>query len=170
MNSKWIALVTVISLTQAPGLLAQRSGPAFDSPVVASNQQIPGERSSALAGTISGLSFGLGLGSFYAGNSGHGVTHLAVAAISMAGMMSDGGDCAFLLSFGATDSTDCTLVAISAGVFMVNWIWSITTAASDAREHNIKVRQRGLQVAPELVAVGDNGQATIGLQVLRFGF
>ena len=167
MNNKWIALVTVISLTQASGLLAQKTDLAFVSPDVASLQQMPGEKSSALAGTLSALLPGLGLGSFYAGNSGHGVTHLAVAGASLGGMLAGSSSCQIV--FAGPDS-DCTLVTFSAVVFMGNWIWSIFTGVNDANAYNRSLSTTGLQVAPEVVAIRLDGQTTIGLQLLRFGF
>ncbi|TFG64556.1 MAG: hypothetical protein E4H28_05080 [Gemmatimonadales bacterium] len=166
MNSKWIVLVTVASLAQAPGVMAQRSGLAFDSSVVASIQQMPGEKNSALAGTLSALSLGLGLGSFYAGNSGHGLTHLTVAVASFGGILAGNSSCEIV--FAGPDS-DCTLVALSAVVFTGNWIWSIFTGVNDANDYNRSLYTAGLHLEPQLVAVRANGQNAIGLQLLRFG-
>jgi hypothetical protein len=165
MNKKWIALLTVISLTQASGLVAQASDLAFASPDVAALQQLPGEKSGFLAGALSGLVFP-GLGSFYAGNNGHGVTHLAVAGASFGGMLVGSSSCEIV--FAGPDS-DCTLVGISAVVFLGNWIWSIFTGVNDTNAYNRSLSTEGLQVAPEVVAIRLDGQTTIGLQLLRFG-
>jgi hypothetical protein len=160
-----IALLTAVSLTQTPGLLAQEKEPAFASPDVASIQQAPAEKVPALAG---GMSFLVpGLGSLYAGNSGHGLTHLVVAAGSFAGLLATNSSCEII--FAGPDS-NCTGVAFFGIVFVGNWIWSIATAAKDANAYNRSLYSTGLQVAPDLVAIRSSGQTTIGLQLLRVGF
>ena len=165
MRVKCFALLAVAMAMQAPGLLAQETDLAFVSSGSASVQPMPGEKSPFLAGALS--FFVPGLGSFYAGNSGHGVPHLAVAAASFGGMIAQ-SDCGITLMF--SNDNDCTLYLISGGVFIVNWIWSIATGASDAKDYNRSLYTTGLQVEPALVAIRSGGQSTIGLQVLRFGF
>lgn len=165
MNNKWIALVTVISLTLAPALVAQETDSTTDSFKTPPSLPEPGSRSPFLAGALSGLVFP-GLGSFYAGNNGHGVTHLAVAGASFGGMLAGSSSCEIV--FAGPDS-DCTLVGISAVVFLGNWIWSIFTGVNDTNAYNRSLSTTGLQVAPEVVAIHLDGQTTIGLQLLRFG-
>lgn len=71
-----------------------------------------------------------GLGSFYAGNSGHGVRHLVIAvggyALLVAGAASD--DCLY--------GDSCGLLYAGAGVIVVNAVWGIVTAVGDANAHN----------------------------------
>jgi hypothetical protein len=157
MKSTLLALLAVISLTQAPELLAQE---AQQTVVIIS------EKSPTTAGLLSGLVFP-GVGSFYAGNSGHGIRHHAIGLVSAAGIQAGSDNCGLVFS---SPDDNCTLLGISAGVFIINWIWSITSGVSDAKAYNVKVRQEGLQVKPELVAIRSDGQTTIGLQLLRFGF
>lgn len=166
MSTKWIALAAIASLTQVSGLLAQA-----DSAAVAPEEQdsdrvvVMTERSPLAAGMMSAVL--PGLGSFYAGNSGHGVTHLAVAAASFAGMLAGNDSCQIV--FAGPDS-NCTLIAVSGLVFIGNWIWSMATAAGDAKEYNRSLYVAGLQVEPRLVAVRSGSQTGVGLQILRYGF
>ena len=169
MKRTLIALLTAISLTQVPGLLAQEADSTKVSPDAQGAQQavvIISEKSPITAGLLSGFVLP-GAGSFYAGNSGHGIRHLAIAVVSGVGIQAGSDNCGLVFS---SPDDNCTLLGISAGVFIINWIWSITTGVSDAKEYNLKARQEGLQVKPELVAIRSDGETTIGLQLLRFGF
>lgn len=166
MRTKWIALLTLASLTQAPELLAQETDLAFVSPGVVLAQPVPGEKSPFLAGALSGLLLP-GLGSFYAGNSGHGVRHLAIAGVALVGVVVGAEQTGCSLEAG---SSGCTLLDISLGVYVVNWVWSIVVGVNDANDYNRSLNTAGLQVAPQLVAIRSDGHTTIGLQVVRFGF
>ena len=168
MNKTWIAALALASLVQTPGLMAQEDSTVV-SPEAPTRQQtiiIVGEKSPFTAGLLSGIVFP-GAGSFYAGNSGHGIIHLAVAGVSAVGIQAGSDSCNLVFS---SPDDNCTLFGVSLGVFVVNWIWSITTGVSDAKAYNRSLRQRGLQIAPELVAVRSGGQSTIGLQLVRFRF
>ena len=169
MKIKFFALFAIAMLAQTPALLAQEADTMKVSPEAPSSQQtivFVGEKSPFTAGILSAAVFP-GVGSFYAGNKGHGIAHLAVAGVSAVGG-AIGSDTCNLVFSGPDDN--CTLLGISLGVFVVNWIWSITTAVSDAKEFNQELRQKGLQVAPELVAIRSDGQTSVGLQLVRFGF
>ena len=169
MKTKWIALLTLVSLTQAPELLAQEADLAFVSPGVASIQPVPGEKSGFLAGALSGLVFP-GLGSFYAGNNGHGTRHVVIAAVAIGGLAAGGGDCFVLGSLGLNDpDEDCTLTNIAAGVYLANWVWAIVVGVNDASDYNRALNTAGVQVAPQFVAIRSGGQGTTGLQLLRLG-
>ncbi len=168
MKRTFIALLAVISLAQASGLQAQEADSTVVSPEAATPQQtvvFVSEKSPFTAGILSAAVFP-GVGSFYAGNKGHGIIHLAVGVVSAVGVQAGSDDCNLIFS-GPDDN--CTLLGVSLGVFVVNWIWSITTGVSDAKEYNRSLRQRGLQVAPELVAIRTDGQTSVGLQLVRFG-
>ena len=169
MNKTWVAVLAIASLAQAPGLTAQEEDSTVVSPEAPTSQQtviLVGEKSPFTAGLLSGIVFP-GAGSFYAGNTGHGIIHLAVAGVSYVGLQAGIDDCDLI--FGSPDD-NCTLFGVSLGVFVVNWIWSITTGVGDAKEYNRSLRQRGLQVAPELVAIRSGGQTSVGLQLVRFRF
>jgi len=156
VRTKWIALLTVASLTQVPGLVAQEPNLAFVSPEVVLTQPVPGEKSPFLAGALSGLLFP-GLGSFYAGNSGHGVRHVAIAGVALVGFIVGGfdDDCEVL-----GDGSGCTLLFTSFGVYVVNWGWSIVVGVSDANDYNRSLNTAGLQIAPQLIAVRSEGRNT----------
>lgn len=69
-----------------------------------------------------------GVGSFYAGHTRHGVTHLAVAMGAMLALMGS----------GIEDETSPRASAGTAlvGIYLVNWGWSIVSAVNDARAVN----------------------------------
>lgn len=106
----------------------------------------PDSRSPLLASALSLLILP-GIGSYYAGNSGHGMRHLLIAgasgALALTGMLLwvDNvldecleGDCRSSNEAGVG-------VAVVGGVaYMINWVWPAATAAEDAmafnREHS----------------------------------
>lgn len=169
MKRTFIALLAFISLAQASGLQAQEAADTTKvSPEAPSTQQtvvFVADKSPFTAGILSAAVFP-GLGSFYAGNKGHGIVHLAIGAVSTVGVRVGADDCNLVFS---SPDDNCTLLGVSLGVFVVNWIWSITTGVSDAKEYNRSLREKGLQVAPELVAIRSDGQTSVGLQLVRFG-
>ena len=168
MRIKCSLLFAVAVFMQAPGLLAQETDSTKVSPETQGAQQtvvFVGEKSPFAAGALSGAVFP-GLGSLYAGNTGRGITHMAIGLASFAGVQAGSDDCGIV--FRSPDD-NCTLLGVSLGVFVINWIWSITSGVSDAKAHNMELRQKGLRVAPEIVAIHSDGQSTIGLQLVRFG-
>ncbi|MFN8582571.1 MAG: hypothetical protein U0163_16550 [Gemmatimonadaceae bacterium] len=74
-----------------------------------------------------------GMGSFYAGHTRHGVTHMALTFILVGVSMSESP------SGEWDDDTQRTLFT----AYVVNWGWSIVTAVRDARANN-----RWVQRAP----------------------
>jgi len=163
MSTKWIALLTIVSLTQAPGILAQETNLAFVSPEVVLTQPVPGEKSPVLAGALSGLLFP-GLGSFYAGDSPHGVRHAVIAGVTIVGMIAGSSECEL---FDQND--DCVVSGISAIAFLGNWVWAIVVSVNDANDYNGSLNTAGLQIAPRLIAVRSEGRNTVGLELIRFG-
>jgi hypothetical protein len=109
-----------------------------------------------------------GLGSFYAGNSRHGVIHLAV----------DVG--AYGLLFSSCGDLSCNggMIGGSALVLVGNEIWSIFTAVADANAANGPASKSGrvvgsLYVRPEVHALGVHQAKTtqnIGVQALSWSF
>lgn len=69
-----------------------------------------------------------GVGSFYAGHTRHGVTHLAVAMGAMLALMGSAID----EEASPRASAGTALV----GIYLVNWGWSIVSAVNDARAVN----------------------------------
>ena len=101
---------------------------APDTFVLVPQQGAVSRKDPAVAGLLSFLL--PGLGSFYAGNSGHGILHLAIGLGSYAVMY--GG----LNSDACQWEDDCAVAGVGAVVYLGNAIWSIFAAVSDANKHN----------------------------------
>lgn len=124
----------------------------------------PGGRDSGVAALLS-LAVP-GLGSFYAGNSGHGLRHAAIAGSSVAFTFAGLSSCELGILGGPSEAEGCVVAGLSALVFVGNWIWGAATAASDAKEYN-----RNLQLAPRLVAFNSpQGSPVVGVELVRFRF
>ena len=165
MNKQWMVLAAIASLAFPSVLMAQEAGVRDSVTVEAVQVPVPGERSSFLAGFLSAMVFP-GVGSYYAGNSGHGTRHLAIGVATAAGMFAAASDCNI---FAESDSS-CTLALVSALAFLGNAIWSTSVAVGDAKEYNQSLRTAGLHIAPQLVAVRSGGDTQLGLQLVSFGF
>ena len=75
-----------------------------------------------------------GVGSFYAGNSRHGVTHLVAHLASYGLILGGAASCTTNYSGAATcSSSSAATVGIGFVALVVNDVWSIFTAVSDAR-------------------------------------
>ena len=126
-------------------------------------------RSPVLAGVASYLL--PGVGSWYAGNDQHALTHGAIAlGLGVTGtVMTAGRDCYDLCVpptlFGA-------LVVLG---YLTNDIWSTVTAVRDAHAHNDRaqrLRTGRIEVAPTLRIVppaGDVARWRVEMRVLRVG-
>jgi hypothetical protein len=144
-------------------LFAQRGGGDATRPD--SSQVIAGaEKSPFGAGLMSWLM--PGLGSFYAGDSGHGTTHLAIAAGSFGLMAATADGCNL---FGEDEPT-CGVALAAALVFIGNGVWSIFTAVDDAKDHNRSLKSAGLELDPELVTFKMGSETNVGVQLLSFKF
>lgn len=89
-------------------------------------------KSPVLAGFLS--AYIPGSGSFYAGDSGHGIRHLVVVPLA-----------SMLLFVGGGVLGDAGVVPAYAGLGLLvfNWPWSVVTAVRDARAHNALVVASG---------------------------
>src|SRR5574341_319106 len=105
-------------------------------------------KSPPVAGTLSFL-VPFGTGSFYAGNMGHGVRHLAIGA----GALLAAGIANHRLSRNDAE-VGSALVFMGAGAtFLINWIWGTAAAVDDARTFNrrhtlLPESKMSLHVAP----------------------
>lgn len=109
-----------------------------ESPVSSLNAPEPfapragGEKDPFVAGLLSWVV--PGVGSFYAGNSRHGVTHLVTHVASYALILGGAASCTTNYSGAATCSTSSgALVGVGFVALLVNDVWSIFTAVGDAR-------------------------------------
>jgi hypothetical protein len=96
-----------------------------------------------------------GLGSFYAGNSGHGIRHLAIGLVS--GGVAAGG----VAACWHMDCSDATGMLIIGGLaaYAANAAWSIFVGVADAHAYNRR---------PELGGTFSPGGVTIPLVRLEF--
>lgn len=95
-----------------------------------------GTKSPALAGILSWLIFP-GVGSYYAGNSGHGTRHILIGAgtlaVTIVGLAQASDD---FFADGTIDEGSFALAGIGLTAYFVNAIWSIVVAVDDASVHN----------------------------------
>jgi len=100
----------------------------WKTPIDSGFQEQPGQKNPFLAGLLS--AYVPGLGSFYAGNAGHGKRHLAITGGSFA-----------LMFVGLAEGGESGAVPFYLGLatYFVNCAWSVVTAAADANADN----QRG---------------------------
>lgn len=141
---------------------------------VAAPQSTLSRKSPALAGILSWLVWP-GVGSYYAGNSGHGTRHLLIGVASMGTLIpllvtcDNDGFCDF------DNDTARLSIAIGLGaVWLGNSIWSIITAVNDAEKRNALVDAGTVSIGPSirpLVASAGGVRATslgLGLVTVRF--
>ncbi|HSM08764.1 MAG TPA: hypothetical protein VLA33_07070 [Gemmatimonadota bacterium] len=129
----------------------------------AATQAPASERSPVLAAALSGMLWP-GMGSYYAGNSGHGTVHAAIAGAAVLGMIAGSSDCSY---FDPEDA--CELLGVSAIVFAGNWIWSIFRGVNDVKEYNRSIQRARLRVALQMVAFRSRSGPVVGVELLRFG-
>ncbi len=112
--------------------------------------QSRGERSAVLAGA---LSFVVpGLGSFYAGNIGHGVRHLVAIPVVIGATVvgleladRDGGE---------AESAEYAVLLGGAVLLLTNGIWGIVTAVNDAQDHNRSIGLGPFDLEPSVQVNG----------------
>ena len=117
----------------------------------------------ALAGVLSVVV--PGLGSFYAGNTGHGIRHLAavpiiigVTALGLKGANKDDGE---------AEAAELLVLAGGIGLLLANSVWSVVTAVSDVNEYNRKLSIGRLEFD---LALRPLTNSMIGLEIARIRF
>ena len=134
------------------------------------------EKSPALAGILSWLVFP-GVGSYYAGNSGHGTRHLVIGlgalTVTIVGLAKAVDEIQTDLT---VDEGSFALAGIGLLAYTVNSIWSIVVAVNDAGDYNAGIAS---VIQPEvLILTSSSGMAPIvpkvdrrvGLQLVRISF
>ena len=91
-----------------------------------------GTKSPVLAGVLSWIL--PGLGSYYAGNSGHGTRHLAIEGVALGVTIWGLAESVDDIISGETDVHPALWVGV--GALVVNGIWSIVVAVNDANATN----------------------------------
>ncbi len=121
-------VATAQTLASLPNELSPASRLTRIDDAVALSMAAQGEKSPLLAGVLSWII--PGVGSFYAENSGHGIRHLAIQGVGFG-----------LLIWGAVETEDINVdvhaaLWVGLGVVVVNGLWSIVTAVTDANAYN----------------------------------
>lgn len=163
MNKRMMVVAALATVAFPSALVAQRGA---DDGARADRAELTAgaEKSPFGAGLMSWLV--PGLGSFYAGDTGHGITHLAIGAGSFGIMAATASGCNL---FGEDEPT-CGIAVAAALVFVGNSVWSVFTAVDDAKQHNRSLVMAGLRFAPELVTFKMGSETNVGVQLLRLDF
>jgi hypothetical protein len=137
--------------------------------------QAAARKSPVLAGALSFL-VPFGTGSFYAGNSGHGVRHLVIGGVALSGMVVIGN----LIPDGCDAAcTEFDAFFVAFGVLFLNQVVGTVVAVIDANHFNRDVGSAAFSVSPTFTVVGreasGNGIATtpteqVGVRLLQFSF
>jgi hypothetical protein len=135
--------------------------------------QARGGKSPTLAAILSWLVWP-GVGSYYAGNSGHGTRHLAIGvaaagvAIPLLVTCDNDGFCDF-----DNDTARLSVVAGLGAVWVANSIWSIITAVNDAEDYNARLQTARVSLKPAvtpLAATPGQGTGDLGVQLVGVRF
>ncbi len=129
------------------------------------------------------LSFFLpyGTGSFYAGNTGHGVRHLVFGGLTTIGFVVSTAVCIDVCSFDGGHGEEAFLaMAVFAAGWLTNWIWGTIVAVNDANQYNRRLGSTALYLGPAIkvlaphhgVTTGSPGPVTprVGIQLVRLTF
>ncbi len=137
--------------------------------------QAAARKSPVLAGALSFL-VPFGTGSFYAGNSGHGVRHLVIGGVALSGMVVSAVSMPDLCDAACTEFG---VFMVSFGVFFLNQVVGTIVAVIDANHFNRDLGSAAFSVSPTFTVVGreasGNGIGTmpteqLGVRLLHFSF
>ena len=170
-------LFALLLVVTPPALAAQQLPLAFNphsaDEALPAAVQTRGGKSPTLAALLSWLVWP-GVGSYYAGNSGHGTRHLAIGAVAVGVAVpllvtcDNDGFCDF-----DNDTARLSVVAGLGAVYLANSIWGILTAISDAEDYNERVQSGRVSVEPavrSLPALAGQGAGNLGMQFLEVRF
>ena len=116
-----------------------------------------------------------GVGSYYAGNAGHGTRHLLIGFGSLGVMIAGLTTCGEELSNCSAEG----VIAIGAVAYLGNWLWGTITAALDSGEYNRRqCETRAARFEPRFEVLTAFNLSTsaaperhrLGLQVVRLAF
>jgi len=119
-----------------------------------------------------------GVGSYYAGNSGHGTRHLLIGFGSVGLMVAGFSSCGVGGSSNCSGAEDAS-ISIGVLAYLGNWVWSTVTAVLDAGATNRRQRDTGaLRFEPRfevltaftLSTSAAPVQRRVGLQLVRLAF
>jgi hypothetical protein len=116
-----------------------------------------------------------GIGSYYAGNSGHGTRHLLIGFGSFGVMVAGLGSC-----FDAFSNCSAEwAIALGGGAYLANWVWGAVTAGLDAGAYNRRQSEtRAARFEPRFEVLTASTLSTsaaperhrLGLQLVRLAF
>ena len=139
-------------------------------------QQRRAEKSPALAGILSWVVFP-GVGSYYAGNSGHGTRHLVIGlgalTVTVVGLVQAVES---IDQFGNISGGGFALAGVGLLAYMVNSIWSIVVAVNDAGAYNAGIASviqpgvRILTLSSGMAPIVPKVDRRVGLQLVRISF
>ena len=171
-----VLLLVPPTATAAQQLAAQVVSPVTrsDENPVAAPQSTLSRKSPTLAAILSWLVWP-GVGSYYAGNSGHGTRHLLIgvaavgAAIPLLVTCDNDGFCDF-----DNDTARLSVVVGLGAIALGNSIWSIITAVNDAEKRNALVDAGTVSFSPSLrplvASVGDVRATSLGIGLVTVRF
>ncbi len=116
-----------------------------------------------------------GIGSYYAGNSGHGTRHLLIGFASFGVMVAGLSSC----GEGFLDCSAEWAIALGAGAYLANWVWGAVTAGLDAGTHNRRqseTRAASFELRFEVLTASTLSTSAaperhrLGLQLVRLAF
>lgn len=107
-------------------------------------------RSPVLAGALSFFVFP-GVGSYYAGDTRHGTTHVVVGVASIGVAYAGAANCDI---FGECPGAVAILAGF--GAYVINTIWSTVAAVQDANAYNARSRRFSLNFDPRVEVLSGN--------------
>ena len=155
--------------------LALQPAPLFGDLIGPTVQQ-PGEKSTWLAGLLS-FFIPFGTGSFYAGNSSHGVRHLVIGGTALAGtLVGLAIACDDGLEYCNENNGGFWVAGGFALVWAGNWVWGTIVAVNDAKAYNRQLAEVGFapglkMLAPVWTAThGTVSSPAVGIQLVQITF
>jgi hypothetical protein len=136
--------------------------------------QARGGKSPTLAALLSWFVWP-GVGSYYAGNSGHGTRHVLIgvaavgAAVPLLITCDNDGFCDF------DNDTARLSIAVGLGaVYLANSVWSVLTAISDAEDFNARLGSERMSLGPAVKVLPSpfpaQGAGSVGMQIATLRF
>ena len=139
MNKLIISIIILVTFYTSENLYSQylKSLKLNDSKTDTVLQKYKEVKSPELAGFLSLIVPGIGIGQIYNGQTAKSVIHLGISGLCVLGFMYGyvGNALASSESSG-NGSAGILLMIIPGSVFLINWVWSVADAVNSAKEIN----------------------------------
>lgn len=155
----------VIEVAEAATDCLEHSHGCFATTHGYSSPQAAARKSPVLAGALSFL-VPFGTGSFYAGNSGHGVRHLVIGGVALSGMVASAVSMPDLCDAACTEFG---VFMVSFGVLFLNELVGTVVAVIDANHFNRDLGSVAFSVSPAFTLVGREA-SQVGVRLLHVSF